>query len=353
MIIGIDLTIFGLQRVGGISTYAWELTRRVATDAGVSLVLHCPTTMEPARRAALGSLPAVRADDRWPTRIARYLPFLIGRRCDVVHSLYYRCPVGARVPLVVTVYDFVYERYRTGLPARVHSWQKSRAIARADLILCISNSTASDLVRYNPHVDRAKIAVVPLAVDHDVYYLSPDCDPTLSRHVVFLGRRGGYKRFDLAIAGVASTDLHLAIVGDPLDSGETVALNAALPDRWRYLGRLGAAGLRAALGGAFALVYCSDYEGFGLPILEAQACGCPVVAANTSSLPEVAGDTAVYADEQHAPAYAAALERLQVPVFRDDVIARGIANAASFDWDRTVAETVRHYRRLVEPCPAP
>jgi glycosyltransferase involved in cell wall biosynthesis len=103
--------------------------------------------------------------------------------------------------------------------------------------------------------------------------------------------------------------------------------------------------LRALYHRAAALVVPSFGEGFGLPVLEAMACGTPVIAASTSSLPEVGGDAALYVDPRDAEALAAAMARIvSEPDLREDLAARGRARAATFSWDRCVRRVLECYR---------
>jgi len=99
---------------------------------------------------------------------------------------------------------------------------------------------------------------------------------------------------------------------------------------------------------ATLLAYPSVYEGFGLPVLEAQACGTPVLTSNLSSLPEAAGDAAVMVDPYDVEALAAGLNRLLMDrSLRDELRVRGLAHAGQFTWSRTAQETVRVYRRAL------
>ncbi len=108
------------------------------------------------------------------------------------------------------------------------------------------------------------------------------------------------------------------------------------------------ADLPAVYAGAAALAFPSEFEGFGLPVLEAMACGTPVVCSNTSSLPEVAGDAALLVDPLDTDAIAAALRRvLSEPGLSATLRTRGYAQAAKFSWDRTARETVGVYERVL------
>ncbi|QMW23914.1 glycosyltransferase family 4 protein [Sandaracinobacteroides saxicola] len=336
MNVGFDGIIFGLQRLGGISTYAWELLRRAADDDGVALTLGLPAALSSNRAAALAALAVTQARESLPVGLSRYLPHRL--RQPVSHSTYYRSPLGGGKS-VITAYDFVYERYRSGLARTVHSTQKRRACQAADIILCISENTRQDLLAACPAISPDRARVTPLAADTTAFYLPEGRRNDLQDHVVFVGQRAGYKRFDLAIAAVARSGLCLAIVGPDLTPDEQAILAAALPHRHRHLGRVTDPELRDIYAGAFAFLYPSDYEGFGLPILEAQACGCPAVVANRSSFPEVGGTAALYAAEQSAEAYATQLLSLADSATRAAVISAGLANAARFNWDRTYALT--------------
>ena len=337
-----DGTIFGLQRVGGVSTYAWEMVRRLAAAPDIGLTLTLPRRMIASRTPAILALDVAQRRSGVSTRFSRYLPATRANG-DVYHSPYYRAPLAGRARRIVTVHDFVYERYRTGLARQVHALQKRRAVERADAVLCVSTNTADDLRQAYPSVDPAKVFVTPLAVDQLTFFPAGDRRTDLGDGIVFVGQRRGYKRFDLAVAAVAATGLRLVVVGDAVDDTERAHLDRTLPGRWQALGRIDDAALRRVYSGAFALIAPSDYEGFGLPLLEAQACGCPVVVANRSSFPEVGGSAAHYVAEQRAEAYAAALAALGDSATRAATVAAGIANATAFDWDRTYAATIAAY----------
>jgi len=186
-----------------------------------------------------------------------------------------------------------------------------------------------------------------LGVDHQAFFPEAQRVQGMADVVLFVGQRDKYKRFDLAVEAVRrSPPLRLGIVGPALASAERTALREALGSRWHEFARVSQAALRGLYSSAFAFVFPSDYEGFGLPVLEAMACGCPVVAANTSSLAEVGGDAALYSIEQHADAYAKQLARLEDAALRGSMIRSGLTRAAEFTWSKTFEQTLDVYLAL-------
>lgn len=343
--IGFDGIIFGLQRVGGISTYAWEMSKRLASSYGLNVTLGMPPNPMTDYAEALQKLQVSRHTDFLPSKIGRYLPVTLAN--EIVHSTYYRVPQGRRSKRIVTAYDFVYERYRVGPAKAVHSAQKRHACMTADAVLCISANTRADLLSTYREIDPDKVVVTPLAVDHDTYFIPIGANRSLSNNVVFVGQRSGYKRFDIAAKAVSLAGLTLTVVGSPPNDQERAMLDRLLNGRWESVGRVSNDQLRDVYASAYAFIYPSDYEGFGLPILEAQACGCPAVVANLSSFPEVGGAAALYAETQAPEAYADKLCKLLNSSFRTDVVQSGIANGRQFHWDKTYSQTIAAYERVL------
>jgi len=114
------------------------------------------------------------------------------------------------------------------------------------------------------------------------------------------------------------------------------------------LARLDDRELRAIYSGAIALIYPSLYEGFGLPIVEAMACGCPVITCRNSSLTEVAGDAAIYVDEYDVAEMLQALEQVQIPEIRQKLIQLGLKQSKQFSWKKMAEEIATLFLDTIE-----
>lgn len=346
-LISLDCIIFGLQRFGGISNYWARLVEYASADSTIDGTLVVPKQVTFSDYDAGWTRRMAVLHDALDARVARYLRAPVAAAQDVFHTSYYRLPRRRAGKYVVSAYDFTYERYRSGLARRVHSVQKFRSLERADAVLCISESTRRDILEFCPRVDARKLHVVHLGIDRAAFFPdSPPQQPVRDDTVLFVGQRAGYKRFDLAIAAIQlSKHLSLGIVGPALTTEERQALHRALGERWHEFGAVSSVRLRQLYSSASAFIFPSDYEGFGLPVLEAMACGCPVVAANKASLPEVGGSAAHYAESQSGEAYAAALQALESANSRESTIRAGIARAEQFSWSQTMRDTFAIYRQ--------
>lgn len=223
---------------------------------------------------------------------------------------------------------------------------------RATALACISEHTRRDLRTVCPDLPPGKIHVVPLGVD------VPAAETVSAARVAEVRARHGLVRPYVFYAGSLSPRKNMArgvcafanlapefphdlvvTAGKSWRDGEVEAEvdRCGVRDRFRRLGAVPAEDLPALYAGADVFFFPSLYEGFGLPVLEAMACGCPVVAANASAIPEAAGGAAELADPLDEAALAAALRRvLADPGWAAELRAAGRARAAECSWDRTV-----------------
>jgi mannosyltransferase len=350
----LDGIVFGLQNFGGISNYWGRLVRHMDSLQTVDSHLVIPKKIRCSEYDAIWHSKSTFTNEVISTAFSRYLDVSIDQKCDIFHSSYYRIPKFKSTRYVVTVYDFIYERYGEGFARRVHTWQKLRSIRRADAVICISHATRDDVLRCVPDVDPSRVHVVYLGVDQSVFFPEQTVHVSdIKNTVLYVGQRVAHKRFDLAVEAIAQcSELSLGIVGPPISSYEAEMLESRLHGRWHSFGPVTSSRLRELYSTAFAFICPSDYEGFGLPILEAMACGCPVVVANNSSLPEVGGQAALYAHKQSPEFFAEALTQLyNSEKDRKLAIEAGLRHVLDFSWDSTFKETLAIYQSaLVGVC---
>jgi glycosyltransferase involved in cell wall biosynthesis len=355
-----DNIIFSLQRAGGISVYWFELLRRLLRDEVSLGVIEGRNVDDNIFRTKLNLPQQLMVRNLTiPTQIARYLPsFVALSKGCIFHSSYYRVPWGSDCATVVTAYDFTYERFGSGLPRLVHSVQKRIALQKAHGVICISESTKRDLLKFVPGVSEDRIRVIHLGysdefrpVQEGVHRESFDREGLHDLpYLVYVGDRSPYKNFQLAVSAVSQVlGYGLVVVGGgKLSRSDQELLDDQLGGRYLHLDRLPNEKLNSLYNSAHALIYPSSYEGFGIPVIEAMAAGCPVIASNTSSIPEAAGNAGLLVDDLSAVAFAACIRELENSSLREAVIQRGFENVKRFSWERCYQETIAFYREILE-----
>jgi len=281
----------------------------------------------------------------WRGQLAAEDSFLLERICDdegagLFVSTYYTTPVAT--PTLMLAHDMIPERLGLGTADPVWA-EKQLAIEHASAYVCVSESTRRDLMTFEAAARDKPAVVVPLGVDD--FTVRPERERVAFRlrygldrpYFLVVGERsgvGGYKNVDLVFRALrdwpAAHDHDLVCVGGRPEI-EPELKRLAPQIRARRLD-LTDDELQLAYAGAVALVFPSRYEGFGLPVAEAMACGCPVITTPRSSLPEVAGDAAIYVDPDDADALRAAFDQVREPSRRTAMIAAGEIRAARFAW---------------------
>jgi glycosyltransferase involved in cell wall biosynthesis len=274
-------------------------------------------------------------------------------------------------PSVVTIHDLIHLRFPEYLPGRA-AFRYARAMIRhahrrASLVLTVSESSKRDILEWfggSPE----RIVVVPNSVD-DAFFVergSDDLERTRERwrlprrFLLYAGNVKPHKNLQRLLRAFAhlrrrvggDDDVKLVLMGNDLGRYHGLRRLAAelrLVEHVRFLGWLPGEELAAVLRLATVFAYPSLYEGFGLPPLEAMACGVPVVAGEVASLPEVCGDCAVWVDPLDEEAIARGLERaLGDDELRADLARRGAERARRYRLRDQAAATLAVYRRALQ-----
>lgn len=279
---------------------------------------------------------------------------LTDRSPDVFFTPAHVIPLGYRGPALATVHDLGYEFFPEAHPQRQLAylrWSTRHNARTAVTIIADSNATRDDLIRLYD-VDPAKIAVVYPGIDpelkrvEDRGQIQAACEAydIRSPYLLHLGTIQPRKNLARLVEAYAESRLPmqgsmLVLAGKPGWLAQPIleAINRQPPsirDLIRVTGYIGETEKNLLLAGATALVFPSLYEGFGFPVLEAQACGTPVVCSNSSSLPEVAGDAALLIDPLDMPALTEAMDTVtENRNLRVELIARGYRNLDRFQWE--------------------
>jgi len=283
------------------------------------------------------------------------------------YSIYHETaffPVALKeVPVIYTMYDISLIKYRAEHP-RERIWFFDlffkRRLPYAAHILTISNFMRNELIETLKLPEDA-VTAITLAHAQCFYPRSPqDIVKMLERndlpkeYILFVGTLEPRKNLSLLIKALSRTKNKMPLIlagwkgwGDKTWLQEVKALG--LEKQIYFTDYVDDEILACLYSGAVALAYPSIYEGFGLPILEAMACGCPVICSNVASMPEVAGDAAVLFDPRDADELAMAIDHVaEDPDARRRLIQKGFNRAASFTWGQTAERTLDLFRRVSE-----
>ena len=288
-------------------------------------------------------------------------------RLDLYHGTNFKMQTVGRHGGLVTIYDLWLDRhpeYSSKLFGQQASFYRTRRTSRrARKVITISESSARDIESLYG-LPREHITVIPCGVSDD---FRPVLDtiamtqlrgrlglPT-TRYILFLGGADPRKNHQALLKAYARRsvllrDYSLVLVGEPVhrfaDMRQT-ARACGLEDRTVWAGRQSVADLRLLYSHADLFVFPSLYEGFGMPVLEAMACGAPVITSNVTSLPEVVGDAAVLVNPEDPEELAEAILRvLENQTLREGLRAKGFERVRQFTWERAARRTLALYREL-------
>lgn len=280
----------------------------------------------------------------------------------VYHSPYYLMPFWSGVPTVVTLHDLIplhYPRLFTPTQRLAYRVATRLAVRAARRIVAVSAAAADD-IQQRLRVPAERIAIIPEAADPAFRPLAAAAIAAARhrlslppRYALYVGSNKPHKnlvRLIEAWARLRAGGAVLVIAGvwdARFSDAQQRAATLGVADSVRFLGPIVAADLPALYGGALLFVFPSEYEGFGLPVIEAMACGVPVACSSAASLAEVTGEAALRFAPHDVEAMAAAIDSLLTDADRRaDLSQRGAARAAQFSWATAAQQTLAVYRSV-------
>ena len=375
MKIGIDARFAVRQPRRGIGTYSLHLLRElVKRDSQINFVLYVDRDDV---GGVLPSAPNVQVHRLWPSAYPIWeqfsLPLAVKRDdLDLLHTLGNTAPLWlpARTQLVLSLMDVMFLQSGAFIPTPTTLYQRAGRLYRACVapanarrskaVITISDFSRQDILQMISGLPPQKVVPIHLACDPKFALTNhPTSNFSNRPFLLCLGaedpRKNTLRIVEAYLSALQnqSIDTDLVITGyaNWQDSPAHRLVNAAgFDEKVKFLSFISIEQLVSLYQQATAFLYLSLYEGFGIPILEAYACGCPVIASNTTSIPEVGGDAAIYIDPTDVSAIEEAITRLcNDPVLQSDLRSKGLERAKHFSWMKVADETLNVYQRALSP----
>jgi glycosyltransferase involved in cell wall biosynthesis len=357
-----DSKISSTQVRGGISRLVFETIKALNEKKDLEKIFYRGLYIDeyPYRKEWFKRYYRLKAPNFLNRRLAGFLDdigvkmfFIANSEKDTIyHSFFHRLPKNHRGPLVVHAYDMIQELFYN-MPKAAQFKRKS--FNASNLIISISKSTKKDICNiYNIHPDKIIVAN-PGVNENFLDKESGKANPRKRPYFMYIGARDyKYKNFDILLDAFIKRkyflDYDLILVGGEKDltfAQKEKIKNTTSSGRWLYREVCSDEELAELYSGASALVYPSLYEGFGIPVIEALACGCPVLASNRSSLPEAVGDAGLLFNPDDINDLTEKIEKIiNDNSLAENLIKKGKIRARQFTWKASADIIYQAYKSL-------
>ena len=352
-----DNKAYYIQKFGGVSVLFKELHERALKDETLNCKfieygdggntyqesLHIPDNLIIRKSPKFFGLKRL-----FPVKVKEKNPFIF-------HSTYFSYSSNPRAINVNTILDFIETKVGNGKGSEFRVAFQKYIIRKTDMNVCISHSTRRDLLELCPDVPEEKTCVIHLSASKTYQVLNKkqvDLPFPAGTYLIYVGARAIRKNYHLLRDVIGQTNYNLIIAGSKLTDEEKQELEQRIPaNRYISLGYTEDERLNELYNNAAALVYPSLYEGFGIPVLEAQQAGCPVIALNTSSIPVVISEKPdscpLLMKETTREELLSKIRLLSDKELMARVIDDGLKNAERFSWDKMYDEYRKMYAKML------
>ena len=289
----------------------------------------------------------------------------VRKSCEIIHGPAMMSPIRCQLPIVLTIFDLYIVRNKQSFPFWPRTFMNyilPKIINSSSRIIAISQFTKQEILDLFPKIPESKIMVTPLGVDPIFNKVLKEATlPVKSKYglvkpfIITVSTIEPRKNFENLLRSYALVKNYLehdlVVVGSyGWKSTDIMTLihQLKLEQRVKYMGYVDKTDLPALYSAADIFVYPSLYEGFGLPPLEAMACGCPIITSNCSSLPEVVGDAAMLINPTDIEQLSQALKKLAGDVSKKELLrVASLKRAQAFSWDKCAQMTIRAYEQAI------
>lgn len=376
----IDGVIFSRQHAGGISRYWYHLLVAMLYQNNRDKLY---VVYERNRNLFLNNIS--KADSKYnlkllPQFLTKPYRFVYGNkwefrdklmglyskivRPDIFHSTYFNSCTNNSLKKVVTLHDLIYELFPNTFETKVRlnvSDQHQRILQEVDGVIAVSETTLKDGIRIYPFLVEKPSVVIHHGVDKSIFYRSPEKGKMFREtyriekpFLLFVGERRGYKNFTLFLQAYHYSALKsvydIVVVGGQQHLNEeelSLVEQFGIQHHIRKCQNISDDDLAGAYNAAEALIYPSQYEGFGLPAVEALACGCPVVVADTPIFREIVGQHGHYFQLGTLDSFIEVLNSLESMPSSDEERNRMIRWTEQFDWNISAKKTLDFYHYVL------
>lgn len=353
-----DNKAYYIQKFGGVSVLFKELQERALKDSGVQCKFveygeggnsYQESLKIPNEMVAQKSHKFFGLKRMLPVYLKENNPFIF-------HSTYFSYCSNSNAVNINTILDFIEARVGNGKGSKFRSAFQGYIIKKSDMNVCISHSTKKDLLDLYPGIKEEKLRVIHLSASSTYRVISDkriDLPFPAKSYLIYVGARAKRKNYHLLRNIIGHTDYNLVVAGRKLSDEERIELEKHIPsNRYVSLGYTEDERLNELYNNAAALIYPSSYEGFGIPILEAQQAACPVIALNTSSIPEVISlkpeTCPLLMEKDTEEDLLSKVRLLSNKDIVEKVISDGLENSKRFSWDKTYSEYRCLYNELLK-----